>query len=220
MKTQSLIAICAALALSACTTSNDPSTRGADKTLAGAGLGAAAGAIAGLIVGQTTDADTRKSVLIGAGIGALAGGSVGAYMDQQEEELRRELAGTGVIVTRTGDQITLTMPSNITFDVDQAVVKPQFFHVLDGVSRVLVRFDRSLLDVYGHTDNTGSDQHNLALSERRALSVAQYINQRGVDGRRLQVLGFGESRPIADNSSEGGRAANRRVEIFISPLSS
>jgi len=163
--------------------------------------------------------DDRRNALIGAGIGALAGGAIGGYMDQQEAEMRAQLQGTGISVTRVGNNIVLNMPSNITFDSDQSAVKPQFYQTLNSVALVLQKFNRSLVDVAGHTDSTGSDSHNLTLSQQRAESVTSYLVSQGNDPRRFYTQGFGESRPIADNGSSAGRAANRRVEIQISPLS-
>ena len=215
MKSKILIAALAAVFVSACTT--DPYTvqPKVSNLAAGAGLGAAAGAGLGLLAGG----DDRRNALIGAGIGALAGGAIGGYMDQQENQLRAQLQGTGVSVTRVGDRIILNMPSNITFDTDQSAVKPEFYSTLNSVALVLQKFNRSLVDVAGHTDSTGSDSYNLTLSQQRAQSVSSYLISQGNDPRRFYTQGFGESRPIADNGSDAGRAANRRVEIQISPLS-
>ncbi|WP_422370411.1 OmpA family protein [Hoeflea sp.] len=215
MKSRLLIAAMAAVFVSACTTDPYTGEQKVSNLAAGAGLGAAAGAGLGLLAGG----DDRKNALIGAGIGALAGGAIGGYMDQQEAQLRAQLQGTGVSVTRVGNNIVLNMPSNITFDTDQSAVKPQFYPTLNSVALVLQKFNRSLVDVAGHTDSTGSDQYNLTLSQQRAQSVASYLVSQGNDPRRFYTQGFGESRPIADNSTEAGRAANRRVEIQISPLS-
>lgn len=209
------------LPLAACQTPTDPLTGRpqVSNTAAGAGLGALTGAVAGLLVAKDkSGGDQRKAALIGAGIGALVGGGIGNYMDQQEQELRAQLQATGVQVARQGDQIILVMPSNITFATDQDQISTGFLPVLDSVSIVLGKYPRTLLDIDGHTDDQGSDQYNQALSERRAVSVAQYLNSRGIDPRRLLVVGFGESRPVADNSTEFGRQQNRRVEIRISPL--
>jgi len=139
-------------------------------------------------------------------------------MDRQEAKLRERLRGSGVSVTRRGDNIILNMPSNITFDTDRADVKPQFFDVLNSVAIVLREFDQTLVDVTGHTDSTGSAAHNLELSERRAGAVAEYLVAQGNNYRRFQVLGMGKSQPIASNATEAGRAENRRVEIQIAPL--
>ena len=197
-----------------CTTDPYTGQQKISNTAGGAALGAAAGAGLGLLAGG----DDRKNALIGAGIGALAGGGIGLYMDKQEAELRAQLQGTGVSVTRNGNQIILNMPSNITFDTDQDAVKPQFYSTLNSVALVLQKFNQTLVDVYGHTDSTGSDSYNQALSQRRASSVASYLTSQGVDGRRFYVTGLGETRPIADNGSESGRALNRRVEIQLSPI--
>jgi outer membrane protein OmpA-like peptidoglycan-associated protein len=156
--------------------------------------------------------------VIGAGIGALAGGTIGNFMDRQESELRAQLQGTGVSVTRQGDLIILNMPSNITFGTDQDAVRGEFYPTLNSVSLVLKKYNQTLIDVYGHTDSTGDDNYNLGLSQRRATSVANYLASQGVDGRRFYITGYGESQPVADNGSEQGRALNRRVEIRLSPI--
>jgi outer membrane protein OmpA-like peptidoglycan-associated protein len=213
MKKELLLATVAAFSLSACTTTgwNSNAVKG------GAG-GAAAGAVAGLVYASVANKDARTAALVGAGLGALTGASVGAYMDRQEAELRNSLSNTGVTVTRQGDQIILNMPSNVTFQTDQSNVEPQFYEALNSVSAVLQKYPKTLVDIYGHTDSTGSEQYNLELSNRRAMSVANYVSGRGVDPRRVYVTGYGEARPIASNSTESGRAQNRRVEIQISPL--
>lgn len=216
-----ILVIALAASLAACQSTNDPLTGRpqVSNTAGGAALGALAGAATGLLVAKDKDGDDkRKAALIGAGIGALVGGGIGNYMDQQEQELRAQLQATGVSVSRSGNQIILNMPGNITFATDQAQLSPDFMPVLDSVSIVLNKYPKTLLDIDGHTDNTGSAQYNQALSEERAISVAQYIDARGVDPRRLRVVGFGEARPIASNETESGRVANRRVEIRISPL--
>ena len=159
-----------------------------------------------------------KYQLIGAGIGALAGGGVGLYMDNQEAKLRQRLEGTGVSVTRAGDRIILNMPSSITFDTDRAEVKPQFYDVLNSVAIVLAEFNKTLVDVTGHTDSDGSDGYNRDLSERRAGAVAEYLVAQGNNPKRFQVLGMGQNEPVAANTTAEGRAQNRRVEIRIVPL--
>jgi len=215
MKKTTLAVLSAALIVGACTT--DPYT--GQPKVANTATGAALGALAGAGVGMLAGGDDRRNALIGAGIGALAGGAIGLYMDQQEAELRRELQGTGISVTRVGDQIVLNMPSNITFATDQDQVMSGFYPTLNAVAKVLNRFPKTIVDVYGHTDSTGDDTYNFNLSQRRALSVANYLNAQGVDSRRFAVTGFGETRPIANNSTDIGRAQNRRVEIQLTPLS-
>lgn len=215
IKKLAIIALSATF-LSACTTT-DPYT-GEQKTsnmATGAGVGAVAGALGGLVIGG---GNKGRNALIGAGIGALAGGAIGSYMDNQEAELRAQLQGTGVSVTRMGDRIVLNMPSNITFATDQDQVIPPFYPTLDSVAIVLRKYNRSLIDINGHTDSTGSLAHNQGLSERRAASVANYLGARGIDQRRISTMGFGPSQPVASNASPEGRAQNRRVEVLISPL--
>ena len=197
----------------------DPYTREEQKSNAtkGALIGAGIGAVVGLISGDDA-VERRQHALIGAGIGALAGGSVGYYMDKQEAELRAELEGTGVSVTRIGDNITLNMPGNVTFATDSSDLSPAFFDVLNSVGKVLDEYEQTVVEVAGHTDSTGSDAYNQGLSERRATSVANYLAGQGVIRERLITLGMGESRPVADNGSSAGRQANRRVEITMVPL--
>lgn len=205
------------LAVAACTTDPYTGQSKLSNTAGGAVLGAGLGALAGLAVGGSP-ASQRNAVLIGAGVGALAGGAIGSYMDQQEAELRGQLRGTGVSVTRDGDYIILNMPSNITFATDSASVNSAFHPTLNSVALVLERFNRTLVDVYGHTDSTGDDNYNLKLSEDRALAVASYLNGQGVDPRRFSIIGYGERQPIASNATPDGRAANRRVEIRLAPI--
>src|SRR5262245_12299398 len=219
MRTRILLAGLAALSLSACTSIN-PYTGNTQisNTTGGALVGAGGGAVAGAIIGTATGADPRVAALIGAGIGGLTGAAIGRYMDQQEAELRAQLEGTGVSVTRVGNQIILNMPSNITFGVDSARVQPQFDGTLISVGLVLKKFNKTIIDVYGHTDSSGSDQYNQDLSQRRAVSVATILANQGVDQRRFFIEGRGEEDPIASNSTESGRAQNRRVEIQLSPI--
>ncbi|RCL03498.1 MAG: OmpA family protein [Candidatus Tokpelaia sp. JSC161] len=187
------------------------------KTSGGAAIGAGIGALSGLFVGGSSRAK-RNAVLLGAGIGALAGGAVGNYMDRQEADLRARLQGTGVSVTRHGRDIILNMPGNITFNTNQDAVKSRFYPQLDSVSQILSKYDKSTLDVIGHTDSTGYAAYNQSLSRDRASAVAKYMNSRGIDSRRLSIHGYGSQHPIATNATKEGRSLNRRVEIQISPL--
>jgi len=197
----------------------DPYTREEKTSNAtkGALIGAAAGAVAGLISGDDA-VERRQHALIGAGIGALAGGAIGNYQDRQEAELRAELEGTGVSVTRIGDNITLNMPGSVTFATDSSDLSPAFFNVLNSVGKVLDEYDKTVVEVAGHTDSTGSEPYNQSLSERRASSVSNYLTGQGVLQQRLITVGMGELRPVADNSSAGGRQVNRRVEITMVPI--
>lgn len=183
------------------------------RTAIGAGVGAAAGAALGTLVGG----DDRRNALVGAGIGLLAGAAVGQYLDQQQRDLEVALAGTGAEVERQGDQLLVTMPSQVTFAFDQATIQPQFFPALNDVAATLQRYPSSYIDIVGHTDSVGSDTYNQQLSERRASAVAQYLISRGVNPARIQSYGMGERQPVASNESEAGRQANRRVELIITP---
>jgi outer membrane protein OmpA-like peptidoglycan-associated protein len=208
----------AALSVGACKTL-DPFT-GEEKynsTSKGAAIGAGAGAVIGAISGKDAQ-ERRKRALIGAGVGALAGGAVGAYMDKQEADLRQQMQGTGVSVTRQGDNLVLNMPSNITFRTGSAELNDAFFKVLDGVVLVLKKYDKSVIEVAGHTDNVGAKEYNQSLSQRRAGSVAQNLTGKGITQERIITIGGGEDHPVADNGTESGRTLNRRVELTLLPL--
>jgi outer membrane protein OmpA-like peptidoglycan-associated protein len=213
-----LVVIGTAVLVSGCETldayTGEEKTSNATK---GALIGAAAGAAVGLMTGDDS-LERRQHALIGAGVGALAGGAIGHYQDKQEAMLRAELEGTGVSVTRIGDNITLNMPGNVTFATDSSDLSPAFFEVLGSVGKVLKEFDQTIIEVAGHTDSTGSESYNQALSERRASSVSAYLQARNILGERLITLGMGELRPIAGNSTPEGRQVNRRVEITMVPL--
>lgn len=210
-------ALVAALAAGCYTT--DPYTGGREmnKTSKGAIIGAATGAVIGLITGDSSR-ERRERALIGAGIGGLSGAGIGVYMDRQEAKLREQLRGTGVSVTRVGDNVTLNMPGNITFKTDSSDLNPSFFRVLDSVALVAKEYDKTLVEVAGHTDSTGSEEYNQQLSERRAGTVAEYLRSRGILADRLITVGAGEARPIATNDTAEGRARNRRVELTFAPI--
>lgn len=190
---------------------------GMSKTSKGALIGAAVGVAAGLLSGDDAT-ERRQRALVGAGVGALTGGAIGNYQDRQERALRERMAGTGVGVVRQGDNITLNMPGNVTFAFNDASLQPQFYPVLNDVARTLNEYNQTVIEVAGHTDNVGSDAYNQELSVRRANSVAAYLSGQGVMQQRLITVGAGESRPIASNDTEEGRAQNRRVEITLVPV--
>jgi outer membrane protein OmpA-like peptidoglycan-associated protein len=219
MKSRLLVAALAALSLSACTSIN-PFTgeQQVSNTTGGALIGAGSGAVVGGLLGVATGNDPRVGALLGAGIGGLSGAMIGKYQDQQEAELRQQLLGTGVSVTRVGQQIILNMPSNITFDVDSDRINPEFNETLISVGLVLKKFNKTVVDVYGYTDSTGSDTYNLELSPKRATSVATVLASQGVDQRRFYITGRGEADPVASNATDAGRSQNRRVEIQLSPI--
>lgn len=213
-----ILALTCSAFLTSCTTNPYTGEQELSKTAMGAALAGLAGAGIGALSGDNSK-ERRDRALIGAGIGALAGGAVGAYMDNQEAKLRRELQATGVSVTRRGDQIILNMPGNVTFATNSASITGNFYRVLDSVGRVLSEYDRTTIDVAGHTDSTGSRAHNMQLSEARAVSVADYLRDRaGIAPMRFYVQGYGPDYPIADNGSSAGRQQNRRVEISIRPI--
>lgn len=202
------------IALTGCTTTN-PYTGESEvnKTTKGAGIGAAAGALVGALAGGS-----RKSVLIGLGVGALAGGAIGNYMDRQEDKLRAQLQGTGVSVTRDGDNIILNMPGNITFATNSSNISADFYPVLNSVALVVNEFEKTYIDITGHTDNTGAMEYNQRLSESRAGSVSRYLEAQEVLSQRIITSGMGIHNPIATNDTPEGRALNRRVEIVLTPI--
>lgn len=198
--------------LAACTTDPYTGERQAARTGIGAGVGAGVGAAAGAIFGG------GKGAAIGAGAGALSGAAVGAYMDAQEAKLRERLRESGVSVTRDGENIILNMPGNITFDTDSSRLKAQFTDTLDSVALVLDEFPKTMIDIVGHTDSTGSEAYNLRLSEDRAAAVRNYLLAKDINPERMLARGLGESMPIASNDTAEGRAQNRRVELAIVPV--
>jgi outer membrane protein OmpA-like peptidoglycan-associated protein len=212
-----LVCAVSLIALPGCTTNPYTGERQVSKAAIGTGLGAATGAAIGAISGDDSK-ERRKRALIGAGVGAIAGGGVGYYMDVQEAKLREQLQGTGVSVTRIGEEITLNMPGNVTFATNSVDIKSDFYGVLDSVSLVLKEYDKTVVEVAGHTDDRGAESYNQSLSERRAESVARYFRSRGLDGMRLITVGYGESRPTADNATPTGREQNRRVELTLAPI--
>lgn len=203
--------------VSSCSTNPYTGEPQASKTAKGAGIGAAIGAVVGALTGDDAD-ERRRRALIGLGVGGLAGAGVGAYMDRQEAKLREQLQGTGVSVTRMGDDLVLNMPGSVTFDVNRSDLQPGFLPVLDSVSLVLKAYRQTLIDITGHTDSTGSMALNLDLSDRRARSVANYLRGSGVEQARIETLGVGPRFPVADNTTASGRQLNRRVELVLKPI--
>ncbi len=191
---------------------NDPN-RTRNNALIGAGIGAVAGLLSG---GDATE--RRQRAMVGAGVGGLAGGAIGAYQDRQEAELRRQTAGTGVEVSRDGDVIKLNLPDGVTFDFGKANLKSQFYPALDNVASTLAEYNQTIVEVSGHTDSVGSDAANQTLSVQRANAVGNYLIGRGLVRERFEIVGFGETRPVASNDTDSGRALNRRVEIRVVPL--
>lgn len=206
-------AIAGSLGIAGCTTNPYTGEQEASKAAKGAGIGAVSGAIIGAITGGS-----RKNALLGAGIGALAGGAVGYYMDQQEAKLRQQLQNTGVSVTRNGNNIILNMPGNVTFATDSSNISADFYQVLNSVALVINEYEKTYVDITGHTDSTGAEDYNMQLSVARANSVARYLESQKVLPQRITTTGAGESSPIAANDTAQGRALNRRVEILLTPV--
>ena len=220
MKTQlmSLMSVVFCVMLASCTTL-DPYTN--EKKVSNAAKGAGVGVLLGAAIGAATAGkDKKKAALTGAAIGGLAGLGAGVYMDNQAEKLRQRLQGTGVSVTRVGDNIRLNMPGNVTFATNSSDIRGQFEPVLDSVGIVINEFNETNVRITGYTDSTGSDSYNQQLSEQRAASVRSFLAGRGVVAGRLFSQGMGERNPIASNETQAGREQNRRVEIELIPLKS
>ena len=195
--------------LTACATDPYTGETKVAKTAWGAGIGTALGAGIGALTGG------EKGALIGAGIGAAGGAAAGGYMDYQAAKLRQELVGTGVQVKELNGQIYLIMPGNITFDTNEAYIKSSFQPVVVSIAKVLKEYDKTLVQVNGYTDNTGTNAINLPLSQRRANAVADFLKVQGVAANRIIATGYGAANPIASNATAAGREQNRRVEIVL-----
>jgi len=182
------------------------------------------GAVGGAVVGAIAyDRNRTKGAVIGAVGGALAGGVVGRYMDDQRRDLEKNLSreiqsGQARVEKLANDVVRITMTNQTAFETDSSEIKPGFHSTMDKLADVVVRYDKTTLTVVGHTDNVGSNPYNQKLSERRAHSVARYLESKQVNSLRLALAGKGETQPVASNNSEGGRQANRRVEIYVEPV--
>lgn len=211
--TRTAIACAIAVGVSACATQNDPHQR--------AKVGAAVGAVAGAVLGHQLDGKSGRWV--GAAVGALAGGGVGHYMDNQQQEfessLQQERDANQLEIERLRDDtLKLTVDSEVSFDFGKAEIKPTFRPSLDKLGALLMKYDRTIVHVVGHTDSVGSDQFNQRLSEERAMRAGDYLAAYGVPRDRLRTEGRGEREPRANNATEAGRQLNRRVEIFVKPV--
>lgn len=218
MKT-SLLLMLGCLAIAGCTTHPD-GTQSVNRTA----VGAAVGAVAGGVLGNRVDDDDRgRGTAIGAVSGAAVGAGVGYMMDRQEQEFRQELAderaANEVEIERVRDDLLrLTLANEVSFDFDSADVKPAFAPTLQKLADVLRKYDRNVVTIVGHTDATGTEAYNGALSLRRAEAVIRELRRRGVPGSRMSAIGRGEDEPRASNASEAGRQLNRRVEILVQPI--
>lgn len=217
-KSRLLVSSFAALSLvmvSGCVT--DPNT--GEQKVSRTAIGGAGGTLAGLLLGGLIGGGTGR--IVGAGIGGIAGAAVGYTMDKQIKELRESTAGTGVDIgpADDGQSILVNLPEGVTFDIGSYTLRPEFRATLDTIAQSMTQYPDSLIDVYGHTDSTGSDAFNQTLSENRAQTVANYLTMRGVSAARIRSQGFGKTMPVANNATEEGRRRNRRVEIKIVPIS-
>jgi outer membrane protein OmpA-like peptidoglycan-associated protein len=209
-----LTSAAAALSLvmvSGCVT--DPNT--GERKISRTAIGGVGGAGLGYLLGSVIGGKTAR--IVGAGIGGVAGGAIGYQKDKQIRELRESTAGSGIDVSEQGDGILLNLP-DVTFAVDSTEISGAFQSALDRVAQSMIQYPNSLIDVYGHTDSTGSDTYNLDLSKRRADAVARYLISRGVSSARIQTQGMGEAYAVADNNTAEGRSRNRRVEVKITPV--
>ncbi|MBN8483660.1 MAG: OmpA family protein [Sphingomonadales bacterium] len=216
IKTRMLLSGVAALSLLTAGCVTDPNT--GEKKISRTAIGGVGGVVVGGLLGGLIGGKTGR--IVGAGIGGVAGAAVGYTMDKQIKELKEQTAGSGVDVTETdnGQAILVNLPDGVTFDVGSATLKPEFRATLDKVAESLIQYPNSLIDVYGHTDSTGSDAFNQTLSENRARTVMNYLIMKNVPAARIRSQGFGETMPIADNATPEGRSKNRRVEIKIVPV--
>ncbi len=214
-----IAAAVAATMLAGCATytgqTNDPNDP--NRTRNGALIGASIGAVAGLLSGKDAT-ERRQRAMVGAGIGGLAGAGIGAYQDRQEAELRRQTAGTGVDVQRDGDVIKLNLPDGVTFDFNKTEVKPQFYPELNNIASTIKEYNQTIVEINGHTDNVGSLAANQKVSEGRAQAVGNYLAGQGVQSVRMEMHGYNYQYPVADNTTDAGRAKNRRVEIRLIPV--
>lgn len=204
-----ILATAVAVAVSGCAT---------DGTMTRSEKGALIGGLAGAVIGKSTSNHDGKRAVIGGAVGAAIGAGIGSYMDKQEAELRKQTQGTGIEVERHGNDIVLNMPDNITFDTNSSQIKPRAYTPLNNLASTLSQFDQTRIIIAGHTDSRGSDSYNQRLSERRAYSVRNYLIDQGVGAQRMRAIGYGESRPVASNDTEYGRAKNRRVEITLQAI--
>ena len=208
-----LFVVVLAVGLAGCETPDAYRTRG---TILGAAGGAAIGAMA-------YNKNRTKGALVGAVGGALAGGVVGRYMDDQKRDLEKNLAqeirlGVARVEKLPNDVVRVTMTNQTAFTTNSTEIKQGFHSTMDKLADVVVRYNKTSLTVVGHTDDVGTNAYNQKLSENRALSVARYLESRQVNSMRLAVSGKGETQPIATNATESGRESNRRVEIYVEPV--
>lgn len=214
-----IVCLLTAVGVAACATDE----YGRKRPLSDAERGAIIGAASGAVIGGLASKNKKKGILIGAVGGGIAGTAVGAYMDKQKQDLEKVLAperGTGSIQVEklAGDILRVTMTEQTAFEIDSAQIKPGFHSTMDKIGGVVNRYGKTHLTIVGHTDSTGSTQHNQGLSQRRAQAVQNYFAQQGVIPERMAAEGKGEAAPRASNNTAEGRRLNRRVEVYIEPI--
>lgn len=211
---QEFFIICCILTIIACA----PQTN----TQKGATYGAAGGAVAGAVIGQIIGGDTEATLIgtaIGAAVGGAGGAAVGNMMDKQEAEMRQALAESeAAAIRREGNLLAISLRGDVTFDTNSAIVRPGLYSEIDRIASILIKYPDTVIQVEGHTDSTGSESYNMDLSSRRAEAVKNLLVQKGVEPSRILTIAYGESKPVASNDSDYGRANNRRVEIKVAPV--
>ena len=204
-----VLAVASGIALTGCTT--DPST--GQQRLNKTGIGVLAGAAGGAAISKATGGDKTGR---DAAIGAVLGAGVGAYMEKQARQLEQQMAGTGVVVKPGANgNIDLVMPGNITFAFDDARLNSSFMPTLNKLAQTLNEYNQNTITIAGHTDSVGNPSYNMTLSRDRANSVKNYLVNRGVASNRINVVAYGQTRPIESNNTEYGRQQNRRVEVIV-----
>jgi outer membrane protein OmpA-like peptidoglycan-associated protein len=212
-----VMVLCIALTfmVSACAAPMSNTEKG---TAAGVGLGAATGALLGQAIGRNTSS-TLLGAAAGAVVGGIAGNMIGSYMDKQEQDFQRQVAGRhGTTVQRQQNNLAINMKSDVLFDTGSSMIKPGGYDEIARIADILNRYPETRVTIEGHTDSKGSESYNMRLSEERAMAVADGLMARGVDGSRLTTVGLGPSRPIATNNTEAGRQLNRRVTLLVVPI--
>jgi len=220
MKQAFAAALAAIFLLSGCADMPRPSNRPLENWESGALIGMGVGAAVGAMAYKK---DRTQGAVVGAIGGGLAGGAVGAYMDSQRKDLEKNLAkeiqsGQAKVETLPNHVVRITMTDQTAFETNSAEVKSGFNSTMDKLADVVVRYNKTTLTIVGHTDNVGANDYNQKLSERRAHSVAQYFESKRVNPVRMALVGKGETQPVASNATDGGRRANRRVEIYVEPV--
>jgi outer membrane protein OmpA-like peptidoglycan-associated protein len=199
-----LILVAATVAVTGCQSMN--------RTARGGTIGGAAGGVIGGIIGKQ-QGNTATGAIIGAVVGGAAGAAIGRYMDKQAAEIQNDLKNARV--ERVGEGIKITFDTGILFDVNKADLRAEARRNLAELSGTLQKYKDTEILVQGHTDDTGSSEHNQMLSENRAMSVSRELKEHGVEGNRIETEGMGESQPVASNETDTGRQDNRRVEVAI-----